>query len=54
MTDTPGHVIYLKAAVGTGPADRHDIGWLPSEGWFCVTCAHNRCDRIAAVKNLTT
>ena len=48
---------FLKARVQAKPdrSEPHDLGWLPTEGWFCQTCANNRCPHIrTAVEALAT
>lgn len=51
-THTP-RLRYIRATVEAGPRDHHDIGWLPTEGWFCTTCANTRCKHIRTVREHT-
>ena len=49
-----GRVQFIRAAVDAaaeGRPEPHDIGWLPSEGWFCTTCGNGRCEHIQQVSD---
>jgi hypothetical protein len=46
------HVTHVRATVRATRADVHDIGWLPAEGWFCITCGTARCRQIRLVREL--
>lgn len=54
-TDLEPAVTFIKARVQATPDRKqpHDIGWLPSEGWFCTTCATHRCTYIRTVRDVT-
>ena len=45
-------VTYAKARVEAMPdrTEPHDLGWLPSEGWFCQTCENAACPHIQTAR----
>jgi hypothetical protein len=50
--DQAPRVTFVRAEVIVGRRTRHDVGWLPSEGWFCTTCANTRCRMIRVVRDV--
>jgi hypothetical protein len=43
-----GRVVDIEIQAGMP----HRIGWLPSDGWFCICAKGKRCPHIDAVKQL--
>ena len=45
-------VTYAKARVEAKPdrTEPHDLGWLPTEGWFCQTCQNTTCTHIQTAR----
>lgn len=57
MSGDDARVIFVKAGVVVGDGRnlrQHDVAWLPSEGWWCITCGHARCRMIRLVKETIT